>query len=935
MACCESESFLMRPRDSRTIARRSRAGSSQITTAMLYRALNRQRSAFFVAVLALLGSCTESVTVNAPGGVSLSVGGGTNVSIDVNDGNQQTGVAGTTLMISPSVMLRGRILMPLYGMPLLVPVRATLVHFVVQSGGGHVAEPTTVSNEDGIASAGGWTLGPEAGTQTISAHLVIDGVRSDSVVFYATATESLPNPPPEEEPPPPLNQKPVASFTVTRLGDICTFDGSGSTDDAGIVTYMWRSSEAARPPQSGSVVTRDCGSQYAPWIEWLIVQDAGGLVDSTSRAVTPAPAPPTPPGEQPPAPPTNQKPVASFTVTRAGEVCTFDGSGSTDDEGIVSYTWRSSDASRSVKSGSIVTRSCNFGDAPWTEWLTVQDAGGLVDSTSRAVASAPVPPPPTGGQPTNQKPVASFTVTRVGEVCTFDGSGSTDDKGIVTYMWRSSDVKRRAKQGLVITRGCSSIAAPWTEWLTVQDAAGLVDSTSRVVSTGLASPPPGSPAPPTGTGDIRINAATRYQTITGWEAHSQSGEGRDDFQVYSSKLFDDAVFDLGITRLRVEVRPSFEHTRDLADERDRGLIDDATLRCLRYTTVNDNDDPFTINWSGFRIDSWGDAIKNVVLPIKQRVESRGEKFFLNITYVAFTDANCAGTSYVHDDTPEEYAEFVLAVYTHLRNKYNIIPDSWETILEPNVSSIWNNPTLVGRSIAAAGRRLQQNGFTPRFIAPSTSVAWMAVQFFDQILQVPGAQQYITELSYHRYDGNPSLPDATVRGIGDRASQRNINSSMLERLGASYEELHQDLEVGQVSAWQQYALAFGAGSDNGDQYFLIQGTGPGTTLKMGSRTRFLRQYFRYIRPGAVRVAVTSGKSEFHPLAFINKNGKYAVVVKADASGSFTVGGLPAGQYGITYTTATQSLIAANDVSLAQGQNVTASIPAKGVITIFAK
>jgi hypothetical protein len=389
----------------------------------------------------------------------------------------------------------------------------------------------------------------------------------------------------------------------------------------------------------------------------------------------------------------------------------------------------------------------------------------------------------------------------------------------------------------------------------------------------------------------------------------------------------------------VEVRASFEHTRDLAAERDQGLIDDATFRCLRYTTVNDNSDPFSINWSGFRTDAWGDAIEKVALPIKQRVESRGEKFFLNVTYVAFTDANCAGTSYVHDDNPEEYAEFVLAVYTHLRNKYNITPDAWETILEPNVSATWNNPGLVGRSIAAAARRLQQNGFTPRFIAPSTSVASLAPQFFDQMMQVSGVQPYVSEFSYHRYDASPNanqrLSDALLRGISDRALQKNIRTSMLERLEAGYEELHQDLEVSQISAWQQFALAFGAPSDDGNQYYLIEGSGPGATVKMGSRTLFLRQYFRYVRPGAVRVAVSSGKPEFHPLAFINENGKYVVVVKADANGSFTVEGLPAGQYGITYTTAAESLVAANDVTLAQGYHLSATIPAKGVITIFAK
>jgi hypothetical protein len=72
-----------------------------------------------------------------------------------------------------------------------------------------------------------------------------------------------------------------------------------------------------------------------------------------------------------------------------------------------------------------------------------------------------------------------------------------------------------------------------------------------------------------------------------------------------------------------------------------------------------------------------------------------------------------------------------------------------------------------------------------------------------------------------------------------------------------------------------------------------------------------------------------------VAFVNTNGKYVVVVNATTSGSFNVQGLPAGTYGIKYTTANQYNIDLSDVNLTAGQSLTTNIPTSGVITVYAK
>jgi len=107
------------------------------------------------------------------------------------------------------------------------------------------------------------------------------------------------------------------------------------------------------------------------------------------------------------------------------------------------------------------------------------------------------------------------------------------------------------------------------------------------------------------------------------------------------------------------------------------------------------------------------------------------------------------------------------------------------------------------------------------------------------------------------------------------------------------------------------------------------------IRPDSRTRYLQQYFRDVRLGAVRYQATSTSGTFEPLAFQNTTGRWAVVVKANAAGTFSVTGLPAGSYTVTYTTAAEFRTARPAVTLAAGQPLVTSIPATGVLTIAAQ
>lgn len=419
-----------------------------------------------------------------------------------------------------------------------------------------------------------------------------------------------------------------------------------------------------------------------------------------------------------------------------------------------------------------------------------------------------------------------------------------------------------------------------------------------------------------------------YQTMNGWEATAQAGQWEcAGFSNYKNQLYDTAAHDLGINRLRVELTSGSENPTDYFAQFRSGLITFPQYMQHAFEVVNDNNDPALINPNGFHFSAVDDVMDSVVLPLRQRLQARGEQLYINLNFVD-------GDSTLYRQSPAEYAEFMVAAFQHLQSRYGFVPDAVELVLEPdNTGSQAWTATQVGNAMVAAGDRLKSLGFTPDFIAPSNASMAGAVTYFDQLIQVPGASNYVRELSYHRYN---SVSDASLLAIGSRAEQRGIRAAMLEHIGSDYNDLQKDLTLARNSAWQQFTLGFCGTNDIGGAYYKIDNTNPSSpVLIIGSRTKLLRQYFKFVRRGAVRIGATSKDATFSPLAFVNANGKYVVVVSASAGGQFSVGSLPAGTYGIKYTTGTQYDVDAADVTLGAGAALNTSIPASGVLTIYAK
>lgn len=114
----------------------------------------------------------------------------------------------------------------------------------------------------------------------------------------------------------PMPRQPAAAFTHECTGAVCQFNAAGSFDpDGTIASYEWKFGDGTTGSGSAPAHTYATGATYDVT---LIVTDQQGVKDVTRRRLT-----------------ANAPPVASFTVSCNGPVCTFDGSGSADSDGTV------------------------------------------------------------------------------------------------------------------------------------------------------------------------------------------------------------------------------------------------------------------------------------------------------------------------------------------------------------------------------------------------------------------------------------------------------------------------------------------------------------------------------------------------------------------------------------------------------------------------
>lgn len=201
-----------------------------------------------------LGTQARTYTLTATTGslssvtFSVAARAGAAAAATISDGNNQSATVGTTLPIDPAVRVVDQFGNPVGGIEVV---------FDVTAGGGTAIARRPVTNADGVATVGGWTLGRLAGTNnnTLRATVAGSGITGNPLTFSASGTAGV-----------------ATGLAVS----------SGNNQSATVATQL---------PQNPTVIVRDAQNNPVPGV--VVTFTAGtnsGAVSSTSTGTTAATA---------------------------------------------------------------------------------------------------------------------------------------------------------------------------------------------------------------------------------------------------------------------------------------------------------------------------------------------------------------------------------------------------------------------------------------------------------------------------------------------------------------------------------------------------------------------------------------------------------------------------------------------------------------------
>ncbi|XP_054352301.1 dyslexia-associated protein KIAA0319-like protein homolog isoform X2 [Pongo pygmaeus] len=327
-----------------------------------------------------------------------------------------------------------------------------------------------------------------------------------------------------QEPPkePRKNRPPIAivspQFQEISLPTTSTvIDGSQSTDDDKIVQYHW---EELKGPLREEKISEDTAilklSKLVPgnYTFSLTVVDSDGATNSTTANLTVNKAVDYPPVA-------NAGPNQVITLPQNS--ITLFGNQSTDDHGITSYEWSLSPSSKGkvvemqgVRTPTLQLSAMQEGD--YTYQLTVTDTIG-----QQATAQVTVIVQPENNKPPQADAGPDKELTLPVDSTTLDGSKSSDDQKIISYLWE----KTQGPDGVQLENANSSIATvtglqvgTYVFTLTVKDERNLQSQSSvNVIVKEEINKPPIAKI----TGNVVITLPTSTAELDGSKSSDDKG----------------------------------------------------------------------------------------------------------------------------------------------------------------------------------------------------------------------------------------------------------------------------------------------------------------------------------------------------------------------------------------------------------------------------
>jgi O-glycosyl hydrolase len=417
-------------------------------------------------------------------------------------------------------------------------------------------------------------------------------------------------------------------------------------------------------------------------------------------------------------------------------------------------------------------------------------------------------------------------------------------------------------------------------------------------SIGLAAPWLAASVPSQGPAVVVTVVPERtFQTIRGWGADFSLNRNLNFVsQATVEQLIEEAVNDLGLTFLRIGF----------------GYL---------HEPYNDNSNPREIDWSRFMnkgsIDREG---ARGLRAFVQRVEANGEvpTFLLNREW------EDSAPSWMND---AEFAETVAATILYYKNQLGVDITFTSVENEPMKHDSYT-PAKHRGIIKAMGPAFEAFGLSTKVALNEGIDARSTWEYIDALRGDRTLWRYIGLLNWHLYGTN----DPYRSQIRDFGMARGIPTAQTEFPAHVY-NLADDLTLGGVSYWTRYHLANMGRSESdpskGGSFWMNL---DGTSFGRNDTYWKVRQFMRYVRPGAIRTEATSTSRDVRALAFAGPRGQTVVILNPRSENvTVRVQGLTPDRYAVSHAQwIIYKELGVHTVEPSGSLDV--SVPADGVLTV---
>lgn len=470
------------------------------------------------------------------------------------------------------------------------------------------------------------------------------------------------------------------------------------------------------------------------------------------------------------------------------------------------------------------------------------------------------------------------------------------------------------------------------------------DYTVKVtVSDGKSNPVTATVQVNTRTTTITADGARSFQTMEGFGGFGAQREYWSPGEFGNDEFVSTLINDLGLTILRDNIPTNFE-------------------------IINDNNDPYITDLSKFNISErhkgHDGALADHIGYLKKMKAAGLHKFIVSVWSPApwmkhnngvgngtqqnsappYTTNPTATTNQLKTDMYNEFAEYCVAYIRIIRQETGLDVYAFSLQNEPRFSQFYASTVYNGEAlrdvVKVVGKRFKDEGIATKIFLPE-DVGWLqgVEGLVKPSLNDPEARQYAGIVAVHGYDLDgltAASPNAqTWQTMYNWGAPYNLPLWMTETSGFKNDyagamslakAMYTAIRFGNVSAWVFWSIS----TSTLDEYSLMSSAG-----EKSKRYFISKNFYRYIRPGAIRSEITAPEgSGIYPLyfkkaqnnestiVFINDNKETARAVKLTGTG------LPQ-NFKMIVTSATDN---AREVGLVNSTDVLL-IPANSVVTLY--